>query len=705
MKILFVLLLTSNIAFSQTSTLDSLKNALSTQQEDTNKVNTLNDLAWELRKFNHKKAQKYAVQAQKLSIDLNYEFGYIKSLERQGNVALARKDYQSAKGHFLAVLDLYTKKGSTYDMARMHSQLGVIHKKLDENDEAIRYYHLALDGMIALDTLADQASILDNLFRVHKKKSELDLALKYLTQSVEIRENLKLTTKLAKSYSSLGSYYNEIGDYDRALSYYLKSGTIHKEENNRRLLAIVYDNIGVNYSAMYQFDQALLNYSKSVSLKKELGIENDDATVYINIGSLYFRKQDYQKAYDYYIRAKLIQEASPNGNVDEYIYYNLGCISSNREKFLTAISFFEKGLAAAVKAQNKISQIEINDKIAECYSVLGNYKKAFEYNERSKTLKSLVDKDYKNAVNSEANYKEEKNKAESLKKDKKILASEKKIVQEKAKLQQTTIYSLVIGALLLLLIIFIFYKNRQHKLAASIAEKNTQIEQQKTHELLKEMELKSLNSMLEGQEEERQRIAADLHDRLGSMLSMVKLHFQSMDSQIDVIKQENKTQYEMASELLDNACSEVRKIAHNMVSGVLDKFGLVPALEDLAVSLNQSETMSVEFISFGMDARLNRKLEVTIYRVVQELISNTLKHAEATDITIQLLQSKDNLNLIVEDNGIGFNADEKTNNGIGLKNLTSRVHHINGKLTIDSSPKTGTTVTIDIPNPIINPND
>ena len=201
--------------------------------------------------------------------------------------------------------------------------------------------------------------------------------------------------------------------------------------------------------------------------------------------------------------------------------------------------------------------------------------------------------------------------------------------------------------------------------------------------------------MLEVQESERKRIASDLHDRLGSMLSTVKLYFGSVEEQIEKMKEQNKEHYNKANLLLDEACEEVRKISHDLISGELLKFGLLPALTQLCKTIEGANKLKINLLFFGMDNRLDNSVEIPVYRIIQELINNILKHSKATDVTIQLNKTENNLNVVVEDNGIGFDI-ASVKNGMGLKNIETRVNKFNGKLYVDSGKDKGTTTIIDI---------
>jgi len=210
-------------------------------------------------------------------------------------------------------------------------------------------------------------------------------------------------------------------------------------------------------------------------------------------------------------------------------------------------------------------------------------------------------------------------------------------------------------------------------------------------------EKREISALLAGQDKERERIAADLHDRLGSMLATVKLYFNTVEESVEHFKKENKEYYTKASSLLDDACEEVRRISHDLASGVLVKFGLVAALNELKLMVSESKRLNMDVLVFGMDQRLSNEIEVNVYRIVQELLNNTLKHANAGKLNVQLNRIEGNLNLIVEDDGKGFDTELlQTKEGIGLKNVAERIKKLNGKMSIDSGEK-GSSIIMDFP--------
>ena len=215
-------------------------------------------------------------------------------------------------------------------------------------------------------------------------------------------------------------------------------------------------------------------------------------------------------------------------------------------------------------------------------------------------------------------------------------------------------------------------------------------------QLQQEKQLFGSNSVLKGQEEERSRLAKDLHDGLGGLLSGIKFTLNSMTGN-QVISEQNSNVFNRALGQLDNAISELRRVAHSMMPEALLKFGLKDALQDYCEGINQSGKLEVNFEAWGLEERQEQSIEVSLYRIVQELLNNTMKHAEATKAHVQLVQNENLLTLTVEDNGKGFDSHNlQTNKGAGITNVESRVAYLNGKMDIKSDPSHGTSIEVQI---------
>ena len=226
-----------------------------------------------------------------------------------------------------------------------------------------------------------------------------------------------------------------------------------------------------------------------------------------------------------------------------------------------------------------------------------------------------------------------------------------------------------------------------------LAEQEVILKQQKVENLLKEQELVSIDAMIAGQEKERQKVAGELHDDLGSLMATIKLHFDNVQTN------EEDPALKNAQQLLEEAYQKIRGIAHGKNSGVMSDQGLLYAVQNMANSISESKVLEVLVEDFGMGERLENSLELSIFRMIQELVANVIKHAEATKVTIQLTQHQDNLNIIIEDNGKGFDWSKinRNSSGMGLVTIEKRVEYLEGSFTVDSIIGKGTTILIDIP--------
>ncbi len=247
---------------------------------------------------------------------------------------------------------------------------------------------------------------------------------------------------------------------------------------------------------------------------------------------------------------------------------------------------------------------------------------------------------------------------------------------------------------------FYFYR-RKLKFQREMKEKDIMIQQQRIAELEQKNKLLALNSMIEGQESERLRIAQDLHDGLGGLLTTVKAHFNAIEREITHIK--NMNVYEKTNQLIDEACAEVRRIAHDMVPHSLQMNGLAGVLSDIKHTV-QSRGLDCDVEIHQLNENLlGDQKTVMIYRIIQEVVNNALKHANATHLLIQLVGYEEGLNVLIEDNGRGFDVNSLiSGKGMGLRSIESRVKYLEGSMNIDSTPSQGTTINIDIPYKSIN---
>ena len=265
-----------------------------------------------------------------------------------------------------------------------------------------------------------------------------------------------------------------------------------------------------------------------------------------------------------------------------------------------------------------------------------------------------------------------------VKSENKLLKQELNLI--KSRKEKQFFYILVFAMALILLGLWYFFKQRQ-KL------KNQEIESLKQNQ-----EITNLEALIDGEEKERKRIAQELHDGLNGDLSAIKYRLSSLqDSSLCSSDSENVMKI---ITMIDESCAQVRSISHNLMPSSILEYGLIESVREYCIKIKNSNSFKIEFQTFGTNLNLSKKTETAIYRIIQELVANILKHAKATEAMIQLNYREDELFITVEDNGIGFDST-KIYEGLGHKNIKTRIDFLNAQLDVDSSTK-GTSYTISI---------
>jgi signal transduction histidine kinase len=232
-----------------------------------------------------------------------------------------------------------------------------------------------------------------------------------------------------------------------------------------------------------------------------------------------------------------------------------------------------------------------------------------------------------------------------------------------------------------------YRENINRDLSEKISEKTKELNQ-------KQYEVK--RALLLGEEQERKRIATELHDGMGSLLSTLKLNAESIELNEKQLNDKQIAAYKNVIDLIDKSCIELRNISHNMIPTGIEQFGLIQSLQLIFKKINNSGKTIFYLDTYNLNERFNRELELSLYRITLELINNIIKHSNAKNATIQLIKNDDSITLMVVDDGIGFDSN-KIKEGMGLHNIKSRVDVFNGKLTIDTQPERGSTFIIEIP--------
>jgi signal transduction histidine kinase len=266
-------------------------------------------------------------------------------------------------------------------------------------------------------------------------------------------------------------------------------------------------------------------------------------------------------------------------------------------------------------------------------------------------------------------------------------------LEEQANQNRIYLLSLVVALLAVGAIVTLALRTYYQK--KKIIDRDSLLQHSRIDQLEKEKQLLASEAIIRGQEEERARMAKDLHDGLGGMLSGVKFSLTNMKTST-VLDSDSTLVFERAMDMLDHSIQELRRVAHNMMPEVLVKFGLREAVRGFCESIQQTRLVKIDFNAIEITERFQREVEIHSFRIVQDLINNVLRHAKATHVLVQLSLHNDQLFITVEDDGIGFDKNKLSDmSSAGLANIKNRLDLLNGKMEIDSSSD-GTTVEITI---------
>ena len=514
-----------------------------------------------------------------------------------------------------------------------------------------------------------------------------DSALVYYQNALKLFKKTKASESVTKTnleiYLLLDSQNSIHVDKNKYLQEVLDYA---KVTNSKKWLAPYYTNVGINHSKKGNIDSAKIYYNKTLLIAKEIDSPRITINTNLNLGSLYSSKiknQDsaiyhYNEALRYYFSDTLNYK---NFNIEFNLYNNLGNAYRRKKEFNTALKYYNKAEKLELPKFNRKSKKILYSNIDATYYYMGEWESAYNYLYKYDSIKNVINLKEQNSsiADIEEKYENEKLKVVNLKSE------------VNRKRNRNIAFGL--GGVLILggIIAFLLVKNTKRKQV--LAERDKELETQKLATVLKDQELNAIDAMIEGQEKERQRIANDLHDDLGGLMATVKLHFNALK------EKQTPELYTKTNELIDEAYNKVRTVAHAKNSGVIAKQGLLKAINEMATKISALNKITIDVIDHGLENRLENSLELTIFRIIQELITNVIKHANATEATIHITNHEDSLNIMVEDNGKGFNPSQvtKTNKGMGISSIDKRVEHLNGTMTIESEKNQGTTVIIDIP--------
>ena len=625
-------------AHSQTlMNLDSLLRLLPGAKADTNKVDLYINIGQQYEGTQLETAAHYYRLAGELSKQLGYTRGVIKYIN-----------------NYTYILNLVSK----YDSSLLLNQ------------EAIR-----LSGTIKDSFMMGKA--LFNAGTSARLGDKLRLAVQYYLQGQRIFERHGNASIEARGHDILQSLYENLDQFDKAKEHGRKAVTLSRAQNDSLLLMSALANLGMSYAELNQLDSAEKVYNESLAICRLLKNDYSENILMLNMGDLYVNQQKFNQLKPMYARALAISTAMENIENTGIALRGMAIAHLYENDYSTALRYAQRALQIA-------DSLHVLSEKQKCLSTLANIHFALHDVATAATLTKQASM----LADSINNQRLQRDVAE-LETIYQVQQKEDRLAQQQTSLRQKSNLNYALGALAVLLLasLLLVWRTWQQK---------QKLQAQEIDRLQQEKQLAAAEAIMQGEEQERSRLAKDLHDGLGGMLSGIRFSLQHVRGNI-VLNEEGQAAFEKSIVMLDQSIGEMRRVAHNMMPESLLNFGLSKALSDFCYDMQQSSQLQLTCHLHEVD-ELPKGEAISVYRIVQELVNNILKHAQATEALVQVTRHAQQLSITVEDNGRGIKATTDTlSAGMGWNNIRSRVLFLKGTIDVQSSPDEGTSVHIEWP--------
>ncbi len=656
-------------------------------------VARLNQRAYDVRADSMEASIRYARQALRIARSIQDSAGISLAYVRIGMAYKRTARMDSAAWMAQQALGIAQRGAFRKTFMAAAMLLAEIHKDQGELDESLALVRMGLEISRLERDKEQEARFQNAIGLVLLKMGDPRAAMDALFKGLEIRKTLDNTKELMESRLNIANLYFDMEQPKLAKAAFAEYLLTARLSGSRSALAKGMLNYGTALLVHEDHDEAIAYLDSARVLFTELKDDRNLAKALQNLADAARSMDRMDEAFAYANQAAAAFERSGSLEGASASFRTLARLSYEKGDIHKARELAQQALAKAQQGKLLKAEASSRELLAGFHRDLKEYDEAIRQYKAFIALKDSMINDQSVAELAASEMRERYNAERSLTEiqDLRMQNAQRAAQTERQRLLRNVFIG---SAAVLLVLSVVLLRNLQHR--KRLARQERTLYEQRMNDLMRQQEIRSLDAMMEGQERERDRIAKDLHDRLGSMLSAIKLQFSALDDRIERLRSEQKERYDHVFTLLDDAVGEVRRISHDMVRGSLAQFGLKGALEDLRSALTVPGKLEVELSIFGLEERIDRKLEIAAYRMVQECISNALKHAQANAITIQVTRSAGLLNIMVEDNGVGFDPAKATE-GMGMGNLRHRAAEVNGAVRVDAHPGRGTSVSIDIP--------
>lgn len=608
------------------------------KNKDSLKVRELLDKSFAVLYADPGQANAYAKEALKISTRIDECLLMAEAMNLVGIVYDVTARYDSALLKYEEVIELSDRCGLEVMKAQIYNNTGLIHWNTGELDKAIDYYTRGLKIFEEYDKPKGVSNALSNIGLLYAEKGRNQVAEEYHQRALEIRKQIKDWYGVSVSYVNLANIFMALDLQDSAKAFLQASVRIKDTLDDQHGLAINYNNLGIICHVQNKRDSAVYYLRKGINIRKELGETNLEAKDHFTLAHFYMDWKEYDNAYS---------------------------------ELDTAMAMAKAGDALSL-------QMKIHKRYARMDTLTGNYRSAVSNLNRYFAMQQEL-----GSLEREKVFEEIQTRYKTEKKERQLAENRAALANQELKVRQRTIWAAALLAILALLIISGTYVYRQQKLKQKQLAEEARLKEQ--------LARAEVNSRIQ---EERVRISRDLHDHIGSQLTVIS-------SAIDNIAftekdEQKKEELYSISDSGRTTMTQLRDTIWAMNQKVIDLETLVAKTREFTSRLNLHGKVEVKRKDDG-EADLSPALAINVYRIVQEATNNALKYASFTNLEIAFSKQNGNLNLSVTDDGKGFDPNGKGEKGFGLVNMKERVAEFGGELNINSTPGAGTRIEVSVP--------
>ena len=679
----FFIAISNCLISQQQAKVDSLSAIInSVKIHDTVKVSTYVALSHELRWVNIKEAEATARKGLDLAKKINFYSGQSSLLAELARIYNQIGKTDSSEILFKQAIKLAQNHKLIFDELTAMVGLSELYRVTSRYNEDLVLFDEIETKAKAAKIYSAYASSLNGKGIIYRRKAELSKALQCFQKAISIYDTIKDNKDYTNPLLNMALVYEEMKQQDKAKEIYRKLIFIQKRDHNIKGLCNALINMGSLFLDQENMDSALAYLSEAETLAKKNNMKKTLGSIYLNIGLALFVKNDVVVSEQYMLNSLAIRKEINDKSGEALVLSNLFDMYFKTKKYTQLEKYLKEAIAINSEIGDSLQLKDCYLKFSELYAIQKDYGDAYKYRVLYEDLNNRLHSSETTRIISEM-----QTKYETEKKEKEIehldKENNKKELQLTKKQNQIIIVSGISLCVLVAFIALYFYTNVQ--------KQKQIILKQKELGLLKEQKQKEIiETIITTEEKERKKIASDLHDGLGQILTAAKINL------ANISEEDNGEKLKNVKELVNAALHESKAMALNLMPLTLKENGLTESIKNICAKYNKPGAQEISFTTYDIPNLLAPIVEVNVYRICQELINNAIKYSQARKIFLQLFCRDTKLIIQIEDNGTGFDKNKISQASLGLNILKERVTLLNGEIEIDSVLEKGTNIFIEL---------